>query len=299
VSRIFCIDGNWYLHRLYHTLKTNLPLEVAIPYRLLTMVCKDALAVRADFVCVAFDGPKVFRYKLYENYKGDRNKASGVGDDAENAEAKDVYQYLPYIYDLFLKVGIFFHQPRKFEADDVLRSIATYAPEYSIVCGAYDKDDFQFLCEGVRLYNPSYKNPKTKETEPRYYTHEDVPKLFGVRADQMLDYQTLIGDKVDSIPPIKGMGPATARALLQKHGSLQKWWAQSKGDERIFIRTQMENLRRNRSLVELRADALPPSKPEEWKIQKIKPEDKHLPRAYHDYHAFVYPKSKGLFGRKR
>ena len=119
--------------------------------------------------------------------------------------------------------------------------------------------------------------------------------MFGVRADQMTDFQTLIGDKTDSIPPIKGYGKKTAAKLLNEHGSLQEWWKQSEGDERVFIRSQMENLRLNRSLVELRTDAVPPSDPSEWQIQKIKPEDKHLPQAYHDFHLFVYPRSKGLF----
>jgi 5'-3' exonuclease len=261
------------------------------------MIVRDALRVRARYICVAFDGPKVFRYKVYPQYKEGRKGIVGTNADAENAPPSgDVYDFLPHIYTLFQKLGILFFQPRIHEADDVLASIVDrYAGTYRIVCGTCDKDAYQYLQPGVRLFDSSHKNKVTKKSEPRYITQEDAERRKGVACSQMVDYQTLIGDKGDSIPPIKGYGPETAKKVLEKFGNLNNWFKESTGDQRVFIRAQMENLRRNRKLVQLLTDCLPPNELEEWKIHKVKP-DMNLPRIFHDYHAFIFPKTKGLFG---
>lgn len=295
-QRIFAVDGNWYLHRAFYTLRTNRPVEEALPYHLLSMICKDALKVRAHFVCVAFDGPKVFRYKVYDKYKEGRN--GPMVEKAEDAPVLtgDIYDYLPHIYDLLQKLGICFYQPRTFEADDVLCSVVhAYSGKFDIVCGTTDKDAFQYLKPGVRLFDSSHKNKATNKKEPRYITHEDAERRKGVLCSQMVDYQTLIGDRGDSVPSIKGIGPETAIQIITEHGNLNAWFKASKGEERAFIRSQMENLRRNRKLVELVTTCVPPQEPADWKIHKVKPSI-NLPRTYHDYHAFVYPKTRGLFG---
>lgn len=296
-ERIFGVDSNWYLHRAYHTMHTNQPIEIAMPYRLVGMICGDALATKSQYVCAAFDGPKVFRHDLFPMYKSGRNGGVSSASDAENADAseQDVYRLLPHIYDLFAKIGLVYYQPRTYEADDVLRSIvAKYSKKYSIVAGTIDKDAYQYLKPGVRLYNPSAKD-KAGNKKPVYITHEDADRKFGVPANRMVDYQTLVGDKIDSIPPIPGYGPDRAKKVIEQFATLQDWYAQSTGDLRVFIRAHMEDLRRNRKLVELSTECVPPHPISEWRLPKTKPEDKYLPRAYHDYHAFLYPKSKGLF----
>src|ERR1700748_1292518 len=208
-ERIFPVDGNWFLHRAFHTLHTNRPIEEALPFHLLSMVCKSALRVRANYLCVAFDGPKVFRYKVYEGYKEGRKGPVVENTDAENAPATgDVYDFLPQIYNLFHELGILFFQPRTREADDVLASVVyKYASKYLIDCGTCDKDGYQYLQPGVRLFDPSFKD-KTGKTVGRYITQEMGEERKGVACSQMVDYQTLIGDKGDSIPAIKGIGPA-------------------------------------------------------------------------------------------
>jgi 5'-3' exonuclease len=291
-KRILAVDGNWILHRCFTTLRTNRPIEEALPYRFLSMVAKDALAVRANYVLVAFDGPKIFRYKVYPLYKSARNegKEAGTGDVSNDAKG-DVYQYLPNIYDLLMQVGMCFYQPTEYEADDVLCSVAAeYADEYDIVCSTEDKDAYQYLKPGVRLYNSKNKGLDGKPA-PIYITHE---KLYhGISCDRMLDYQTLIGDRGDSIPTI--LTPKKAKAVIDAHENLNVWFHQSRDDERIFIRTHMEELRRNRKLVGLVPGILPPNEIEEWKILKALPKIE-LPGIFHDYHSFVWPRTKGLFG---
>jgi DNA polymerase-1 len=295
---ILAIDGNWYLHRIFHTTKTNRPLVEVIPYRLLAMICKDALAVRAKYVCVAFDGPKVFRYGVYPLYKSKRKDGKPSSTDHEFAPSAelDVYDFLEPIYELLSQVGFGYYQPRKHEADDVLCSIAhKYGNIFRVVCGTSDKDAYQYLTEHVMLYDSSFKNPHTKKPEPRYIRVEDAERRKGVKIEQMVDYQTLIGDIGDSVPPIPGYGPKTAISILQTHGTLQAWYKQSRGKERAFIQTHMESFRRNRKLVQLVSDCAPASEVDEWKLLKEKP-DISLPSTYHDFHSIIYPKTKGLFG---
>lgn len=298
---IFLPDGPWYLHRIFFTTKTNRPLIEVIPFRLLSLICKDALAVRAKYICCAFDGPDVFRYKVYPLYKSARSKGQAHADRSDDgysssASELDVYDFLEPIYELFSKVGMGFYQPKKYEADDVLCSVANkYKDKYRVIGGTSDKDAYQYLDKYVSLYDSSFKDPQTKKPAPRFITLDDAEARKGVRVDQMVDYQTLIGDKGDSIPPIQGYGPVTAKNLLEKHGTLQAWYKQSTGKERRFIQENLELFRRNRKLVQLVDTCVPPSGPDEWKLYKEKP-DLSLPGSYHDLHSVLYPKTKGLFG---
>jgi DNA polymerase-1 len=292
---IFVVDGPWYLHRAFHTLKTHRPIGEALPYHFLSMCMKDALAVKANYLLLAFDGPSVFRYKVYPQYKESRHERKGAPVDAENAEPKaDIYQYLPDVYALLQKVGIIFFQPKFHEADDVLCSVANfYGGDYKVIGGAQDKDGYQWLTEYCKMYDSSAKG-KDGKSKPRYIDVAYAEKQKGVTVAQMVDYQTLIGDGNDDIPPIQGIGPARAKAILAKYGSIKNWHAKCKAD-REFLTAQADNIRRNRKLVKLITDVLPPNELSEWKLRKNHSVDKGLSRSFHDYINFLYPKSRGLF----
>jgi 5'-3' exonuclease len=300
-KRLMVYDANWYIHRAFCTLRTSRPVEQALPYHFLAMVMKDALAVKASHILLAFDGPDVFRYKVYPDYKSGRREKRGAPVDAENAEPgeqkADVYQYLPHIYALLHKLGIVFYQPKTYEADDVLCSVAkAYGEQHKVICATADKDAYQYLTPNVRLYDSSAKG-KDGKSKPRYIDVVYAERKKGVRVGQMVDYQTLIGDPGDSVPPIKGIGPAKAKKILEQYGTLKNWHKQCRED-REFITAQVDNIRRNRKLVKLVETVLPPNDLEEWKLQKndkVYQNDKFLSRSFHEFINFLYPKSKGLF----
>lgn len=256
---------------------------------------KDALAVKATYILVAFDGPSVFRYEVYPQYKEKRNEKKGAPVDAENAEPKaDIYSYLPHIYALLHKLGIIFFQPKNHEADDVLCSVAkVYGGPYKVIGGSQDKDGYQWLTNFAKMYDPSAKG-KDGKPKPRYIDVAYAERQKGISVSQMVDYQTLIGDSIDSIPPIKGIGPVKAKAILAKYGSIKNWHKECKED-REFITAEADNIRRNRKLVKLVEDVLPPNELSEWKLRKNHEQDKFLSRNFHDYLAFLYPRSRGLF----
>jgi 5'-3' exonuclease len=300
VERIFVPDGNWYLYRAMHTVNSSRPLEQVLPYNLLSMICGDAARVQADYLIVAFDGPKVFRHKVYPDYKANRTGKHNDGmTDAENAEEgesdKDrMYACLPYIFELFDKIGLTYYVPKIYEADDVLCSIARkYEAQYRIICGTQDKDAYQYLSDMVWLYDSSAK-AKDGTKRPKWIRPKDAEKAKGVKISQMVAYQTMIGDKGDNIDPVKGMSPKKVRDILTEHGSITRW-GQSDKEASRFLRVHSEKIQLNRKLVTLVDKALPPGQPEEWKLLKKKPDDRFLSRSYHELHSIIWPKTKGLF----
>lgn len=288
-ERIFVVDGNAYMHRAYATLKSSRPTALAFPFHLTSMICKDALAVQAKHLLVAFDGPDNFRYDIFAGYKSARRERQGATGGGPASSTTGIYSHLGAIKNYFVHSGIPYFMPDTFEADDVLCSIASkYSEDYDVVCGTSDKDSRQFLKEGVRLYDSRHKNAEGKP-DPIYITHEDV--YDGVSCERILDYQTLIGDRVDSIPSI--MGPKKAQAVLAAHRSLNAWASAATGKELDFIQIKAEEIRRNRALVKLSTEALPDDSPVAWKVPKDVP-DMDLPQSYYNYHAFCN-RARGLF----
>jgi DNA polymerase-1 len=181
---IFCCDGNAYMHRAFATLNSSRPTAVAFPFHLASMICKDATAVKAKHLLVAFDGPDNFRYGVYEKYKYARREKQGIGGGGPASSTTGIYSYLGAIKNYFLHAGIPYYMPEQHEADDVLCSVATrYYQDYDIVCGTNDKDSRQFLREGVRMYDSRHKD-KDKKPDPIYITHEDMYE--GIGCDRIL-----------------------------------------------------------------------------------------------------------------
>lgn len=283
-------------------MKTSRPIQEVLPYSLLSLICSDAVWCRADYVLVAFDGPRVFRHKIYPAYKANRTGRTNDGmTDAENADRdggteKDiVYGCLPYIYRLFETIGLTYFVPKFHEADDVLNSVAVeYGDDYQVIGGTQDKDAYQYLTKpSIRLFDSSAKDWLGKK-KPKYITSQMAEKKKGVSVEQMVDYQTLIGDDGDNIKPIKDMTPGKAKKILAEYGSIRNWYKKDK-ESKVYITENLEHLRLNRKLVTLVPDVLPSSKPEEWKLLKKKPNDKDLSRSFHNLHLQMFPKTKGLF----
>ncbi|MBL9037704.1 MAG: DNA polymerase I [Archangium sp.] len=100
------------------------------------------------------------------------------------------------------------------EADDVIATLTKRARaaglEVEIVTS--DKDFLQLLAPGVRIYDAMKDKP---------ITESDAREKLGIRADQMRDYQALVGDAIDNIPKVPGIGPKTAADLLNQFQSIE------------------------------------------------------------------------------
>ena len=264
------VDGNWIIHRAFYTTPEDVENRGdAICKKFVSMVCKDALANKATHILVAFDGARIFRYKLYPDYKANREKGDG----------KTPYDYLDGLIAYLNELGIKVIQNHRYEADDVLCSLAKNT-EGKLVISTKDKDAFQYLRPGVVLYDSSAK------PTPTVTTHKDTKKRLGVDANLCLDLQTLLGDSIDNVPQL--VSKAKAIKGLTTWGSIKEWLANDK-TFRKEMRKHKEELTLNRKLVRLVStieDAVA-DKPK-WSTNKDV-------TAYVVWKDFANPKSKGLF----
>lgn len=279
---IFGIDGNWYLNRAYAIAGTKDP-EQAVTYLFLSLMFKDALAVKAKRVFVAFDGPEVFRYKLYKKYKGnrDKHKENRGKDDTSNL----IYsKSLPFLQGVLTLLEIPWEQHRDKEADDVLAS-SSYVYD-KIVLGAQDKDLYGHLREGVRLFDSKIK------VGSKYITHETVRKKLGIDPKHMELYQTLIGDSGDNIPGLKGVGPKTAQHICNTYGSINEWYKAADAETKLMLKRNKDKLALTRKLVTLRRDcpAHALQIPADIATRGVK-----VPNSVRQYLEFLYSRTKSLF----
>lgn len=264
----FIVDCNFYLHRIFHT--TNYEARDParnVSIRLLSMVSKDALAVKAKKVLVALDGNDIFRHKLYAGYKANRHK-----------EGPSPYDHVDYLLEFFNDVGIPVAHLSAYEADDILCSAATQY-DGPVVLGTRDKDMYQFMTSRIRMYDSSAK------PTPAFITAKDVEGKFGVPSELALDYQTLVGDGIDNIPSL--MKPARARKGLIEYGSFKAWWRE---DPDLRQELDRDEVKLNRKMVKLVSTLdVTPAKPKRSKMS-------NLPAQYHAWMDYIHPKTKSLFG---
>jgi 5'-3' exonuclease len=164
------------------------------------------------------------------------------------------------------------------------------------VLGAQDKDDYQCLKgKHVLMYDSAHKNKESKP-DPIYITEADLMEREGLTPAQFLQYQILLGDKIDSIPRIGTFKPLQIKKGLIEHGTIADWYAAADADVKKMFDMNRVAIKRNRKLVTLKTDVLPPTEPDEWKPPKAKSfEAQSLPSTYHAWHSQLYPKSRGLF----
>lgn len=257
-DRLLMVDGPWLLHRAWSVLgeKTSEP-TVRIPRMLLEWFCTYALRLKCSGGGIAFDGSSNFRYEVYADYKANRGSGANNGSPSlvkEGAlagmEVQDaVYKSLKPTKELFRSVGIFVTHPKRFEADDSMRSAAWRLcknhPETLMYLVSPDKDIVQAVDENVHIYIPEVNKVPERIIKP-----EDVPRLRGgLTALQFLDRQILLGDAVDNIPAVHSCPPATAMKIIKTHGSLHAFFQTEEG--KAFYYPRANELNRNKELVRL------------------------------------------------
>jgi DNA polymerase-1 len=126
----------------------------------------------------------------------------------------DLAEQVPLVHEACAALGVPVLTYERFEADDVIGTLAMQAKqagfEVALVTG--DKDFFQLVSDGVRVFNP--------RDEGTWYDAAGVMEKFGVRPDQVVDVLALMGDSVDNIKGVPGIGEKGARELIATHGTL-------------------------------------------------------------------------------
>ncbi|WP_107855596.1 DNA polymerase I [Neisseria weaveri] len=203
---LLLVDGSSYLYRAFHAM-APLTAPDGTPTGALYGVLNMLRRLRADYVhdycAVVFDAKgENFRHKMYPDYKATRPPMPD--------ELRPQAEMLPELVRL---MGWPVLIVPDVEADDVIGTLAKQGEEagWNVVISTGDKDMAQLVSEHVTLVN-TMSNEKLDI--------EGVKNKFSVRPDQIIDYLTLIGDKVDNVPGVEKCGPKTAVKWLEAYGSL-------------------------------------------------------------------------------
>ncbi|HEV2969244.1 MAG TPA: 5'-3' exonuclease H3TH domain-containing protein, partial [Pirellulales bacterium] len=163
---------------------------------------------KPDYLFCAFDmhGP-TFRHEMFAGYKEHRTEMPA-----------DLVPQIPAIERMLAALDVPVLGVPGYEADDVLATVARITAERGGECIVVtgDKDCRQLLGERVKMFNVR-KN--------QMFDAAALAEDWGVRPEQVVDYQALVGDPVDNIPGVPLIGPKMARELLQKFGTLEDLYA--------------------------------------------------------------------------
>jgi DNA polymerase-1 len=205
--RLFLIDGNNQMYRAYHAIRglsgpdgrsTN-----AI-YGFVTMLRKLIADHSPDYIAASFDlaGP-TFRDAMVADYKANRTPMPD-----------DLAEQIPFVHEACQALGVPMYTAQGFEADDVIGTLAVRAAEagYDIAIVTGDKDFFQLVGGPIKVFNP--------RDEGAWFDSEGVLAKFGVRPDQVVDVLALMGDSIDNIKGVPGIGEKGARDLIAAYGTL-------------------------------------------------------------------------------
>ncbi len=208
-KRLFLIDGNSFCYRAFYAIRA-LTNSKGFPtnaiYGFVTMLNKIVKDNSPDMLAVAFDmkGP-TFRHKRYEDYKIQRKPMPD-----------DLVAQMPHIKETVAAYNIPVFELEGYEADDVLATIAKKAEEKDIetfiVTG--DKDALQIVNSHIKVYST--------HKEGLIYDAQKVKEEYGVEPGRMIDIMALMGDAIDNIPGVKGIGEKTAVELISEFGSLDE-----------------------------------------------------------------------------
>ena len=211
-QRLFLIDGYSNIFRAFYAIR-NLSNSKGEPtnaiYGFVTMLRKLLREEQPELIGVALETGKTFRTERFEAYKANRAPMP-----------EDLASQMPWIRRVLEAFRIPILELAGYEADDVLGTLSCRAAEagYHVVLVSADKDLMQLVEPRVSLYHTG----RTK-----LYGPSDVAEDFGVPPAKVADVLALMGDSIDNIPGVPGIGDKGAKALIQEFGSLEELLARA------------------------------------------------------------------------
>jgi len=265
-NHLYLVDGSSYIFRAYHRLPPLTNPEgtpVGAVYGYTTMLWKLADDLhKADgptHMAVILDkSSQSFRNELYDQYKAHRPEPP-----------EDLRPQFPLIRDATRAFSMPCIEEDNVEADDIIASYAVdaLAKGWKVTIVSSDKDLMQLIQPGLDMLD-TMKNARLGP--------EAVMEKFGVLPEQLGDVLALMGDAVDNVPGIRGIGPKTASKLIVEHGDLESVLAAAPSMKPSKMRDslieQADMARLSKVLVTLKDDCPLPNELDDFLLKDIPPE---------------------------
>jgi DNA polymerase-1 len=210
---LYLIDGSSQMYRAFHApvrtgegsaLRTAAGVPTNAVYIFITMLRKLLKEQAPRYIMASFDLPgPTFRDDLAPDYKANR---APMPDD--------LAAQIPLVHRACEALGVPIVTMPGYEADDVIGTLATQAVAagYAAAIVTSDKDFFQLVHGGIKIFNP--------REDGIWYDEAGVKEKFGVPPAQVVDVLSLMGDSIDNVKGVPGIGEKGARDLITTYGSL-------------------------------------------------------------------------------
>jgi DNA polymerase I len=248
---LYLIDGSSQMYRAYHApvrtaegglLRNAQGTPTNAVYIFVNMLRKLLNEHRPEFIAASFDLPgRTFRDDLVDDYKANRAPMPS-----------ELAQQIPMVHAACEALGVPILTSERYEADDVIGTLAmkAVAAGFEVAIVTMDKDFFQLVGNGIKVYNP--------RDEGTWYDTAGVQEKFGVAPDHVVDVLALMGDTIDNIKGVPGVGEKGARELVVQYGSLDNLLAHAAEVKNKRYREGLlghaEAARQSRELARIRTD---------------------------------------------
>ncbi len=206
-STVYVIDAHSLIYQVFFAVG-EMTSPAGQPVNAVFGFIRDVLDIiekkKPAFLICTFDkGSVTFRNDLYQEYKAHRDPMPD-----------ELRSQIPLIQQMLAALGIPVLAIDHYEADDIMATLARQIDQRGGRCFLVtnDKDCRQLITDRVKLFNMR-KN--------RVYDESDLMNDWGIRPEQVVDFQAMVGDSVDNVPGIPSVGPKTAHKFLEQFGSLE------------------------------------------------------------------------------
>jgi len=261
---LYLIDGSSQMYRAYHApvrtadgglLRNAQGTPTNAVYIFVTMLRKLLTEHKPEFIAASFDLPgRTFRDDLVADYKANRTPMPD-----------ELAQQIPMVHAACEALGVPILTSERYEADDVIGTLAVKAADagFDVAIVTGDKDFYQLVGGRIRVYNP--------KEEGTWYDAEGVKEKFGVPPELVVDVLALMGDTIDNIKGVPGIGEKGAIQLITEHGSLENLIAHAAEVKhkryREGLLANIDNARQSRELARIRTDVPVPFEAESMRFR--------------------------------